>query len=77
MMQVYNNLTIEELLYKIEAMTTIPFKQISLKVVEDTVIRRIDRQIKNVYNPNVKNTLKDVKVVDNTSILVETKEEDD
>lgn len=56
-------------------MTTIPAPQISLKVVEDTVIRRIDRQIYNRENPTVKNTLKDVKVGDNTAILVEMKDE--
>lgn len=39
------------------------------------MIRRIDRLIVNQENPNIKNTLKDVKVGDNSAILVEMKDE--
>ena len=68
---------LEELMYKIESMTTIPFKEISLKVVEETMIRRIDRQIFNRDNPTIKNTLKDLKIIENSAILVEKKDENE
>lgn len=56
-------------------MTSIPAPQVSLKVVDDTMIRRIDRQIWNMENPTIKNTLRDLKIGDNTAILVEMKDE--
>jgi hypothetical protein len=39
--------------------------------------RRIDKMTKNLDNPNILNTLKDLKVMDNAGILVETKSEDE
>jgi hypothetical protein len=45
-----------------------------VKIVEDTVIRRIDRKLVSVDNPTIKNTLKDLKIVDNSAILVEMKD---
>ena len=45
-----------------------------MKVVEDTVIRRVDRKFVSVDNPTIKNTLKDLKIVDNSAILVEMKD---
>ena len=45
-----------------------------MKIVEDTVIRRIDRKLVSVDNPTIKNTLKDLKIVDNSAILVEMKD---
>lgn len=39
--------------------------------------RRIDRQTRNLDNPNILNTLRDLKVNDNAGILVETKNEDE
>ena len=45
-----------------------------MKVVEDTVIRRVDRKLVSVDNPTIKNTLKDLKIVDNSAILVEMKD---
>jgi len=47
---------------------------LSVKVVEDTVIRRIDRKIYNVDNPKIKNTLKELKVVENSALLIELKD---
>jgi len=38
------------------------------------VIRRIDRKLVNVDNPTIKNTLKDLKIIDNSAILVELKD---
>lgn len=73
--KVYNNILLEEFIRKVEEMTSIPAPQVSLKVVDDTMIRRIDRQIWNIDDPNVKNTLRDLKIVDNTAILVEMKDE--
>jgi hypothetical protein len=52
-------------------MTTIPTNQMSLKVVEENLIRRIDKHIYNQDNPDKMNTLKDVKIVENTALLVE------
>ena len=45
-----------------------------MKVVEDTVIRRVDRKLVSIDNPTIKNTLKDLKIVDNSAILVEMKD---
>jgi len=45
-----------------------------IKVVEDTMIRRIDRKVFNSDNPNLKNTLKDLKILDNSALLVELKD---
>lgn len=64
---------LEDLLKKISDITTIPLNQISLKVVEESLIRRIDKQINNADNPTKKNTLKDVKLIDNTALLVEVR----
>ena len=49
-------------------------KTISVKVVEDTVIRRVDRKVVNAENPTIKNRLKDLKIVENTALLVEIKD---
>lgn len=49
-------------------------KSISIKVVEDTVIRRIDRQVYNKDNPNIKNRLSDLKVVDGSALMIELKD---
>lgn len=38
------------------------------------MIRRIDRKLVNVDNLTIKNTLKDLKIVDNSAILVEMKD---
>ncbi|CDW84271.1 ubiquitin carboxyl-terminal hydrolase 40 [Stylonychia lemnae] len=73
--KLYNNTTIADFLNIVESTTSIPVAQICLKVVEDTVIRRIDRQLKNADNPNILNTLRDLKIVDNAAILVEMKDE--
>ena len=53
-----------------------PFK-VSLKVYEDTVIRRIDRLIYKQSDPSEKNTLKDLKVIDNSAILVEERDQNE
>lgn len=45
-----------------------------VKVVEDTMIRRIDRKVYNSDNPNIKNSLKDLKIIDNSALLVELKD---
>jgi hypothetical protein len=45
-----------------------------IKIVEDTMIRRIDRKVFNSDNPNLKNTLKDLKILDNSALLVELKD---
>ena len=71
---VYNNLSLDELLHRISEMTYIEYKQISLKVIEDTVIRRIDRKVHNVDNPTIKTTLRELKIVDNSALLVELKD---
>jgi methylthioribose-1-phosphate isomerase len=42
--------------------------------VEDTVIRRIDRQKYNKDDPSIKNRLIELKVVDGSAILVEEKD---
>lgn len=45
-----------------------------MKVVEDTVIRRVDRKLVSVDNATIKNTVKDLKMIDNSAILVEMKD---
>lgn len=42
--------------------------------MEDTVIRRVDRKLVSADNHTIKNTLKDLKIVDNSAILVEMKD---
>ena len=75
--KVYNNLTLVDFLKKIEEITTIPASNIVLRVSEETLTRRVDRMTKNLDNPNILNTLKDLKIMDNAGILVETKSEDE
>ena len=62
---------LEEFLNKLQDITGIPAKSQCLKVVEENLIRRVDRQIYNKENPTVKNTLKDLKIMDNSAILLE------
>lgn len=64
----------EDLLLQIGGLTEQESKAISVKVVEDTVIRRVDRQILNKDNPTIKNKLSDLKIVDNSALLVELKD---
>jgi hypothetical protein len=54
--------------------TQLEEKSFSVKVVEDTVIRRVDRKLVNQDNPTIKNTLKDLKIFDNSAILIELKD---
>ena len=42
-LKVYNNMLLEELMRMIEALSSIELKKQSVKVIEDTVIRRVDR----------------------------------
>jgi len=72
--RVYNNLCLGDLIDKIGEITQIEAKQLSVKVVEDTIIRRVDRKIVNQDNPTIKNTLKDLKIIDNSALLVELKD---
>ena len=48
-----------------------------MKVCEDTIVRRIDRQLLNRDNPNIKNTLKDLRIVDNSALLVEMRDQNE
>lgn len=50
-LKVYNNELLDDFLSRIESMTSIPKASLMLKIAEDTVIRRIDRQIRNIDNP--------------------------
>lgn len=43
--QLYSNTLLEELMDKVEALTSIPKSMQSLKVNEENLIRRVDRQI--------------------------------
>ena len=53
------------------------FAGLSVKVIEETIIRRIDRRVMNIDNPTIFNTLKDLKIVDNSALLVEEKTEEE
>jgi len=72
--KVYNNLPLDDLIQHISLITQVEGKTLMIKVVEDTMIRRIDRKVFNSDNPNLKNTLKDLKIVDNSALLVELKD---
>jgi hypothetical protein len=72
--KVYNNLPLEDLIHHISLLTQLEAKTLMIKVVEDTMIRRIDRKLLNADNPNLKNTCKDLKLIDNTALLVELKD---
>lgn len=76
-LQEYNNLLLEDLIQKISDITSFPVKQILLKVIEENLIRRIDRQIYNQNDPNKKNTLKDIKLTDNAALMVDMKSEEE
>jgi hypothetical protein len=73
-LKVYNNINLEELIQLIAFRINLEPQKISVKVVEDTVIRRVDRLKFNKENPNVKNTLRDLKIVENSALLIEGKE---
>ena len=72
--KVYNNSPLDDLIQRISLMTELEAKQLMIKIVEDTMIRRIDRKVYNQDNPNIKNTLKDLKIIDNSALLVELKD---
>jgi hypothetical protein len=67
----------DDFLAHIASITHKDVKTISVKVVEDTIIRRIDRKVYNQDNPNLKNRIKDLKIVDNSAILVEEKSKEE
>jgi hypothetical protein len=46
-LRVYNNLVLEDFINRVGELTQIEAKQLSIKVVEDTVIRRVDRKTLN------------------------------
>lgn len=52
-------------------MTGLDKNKINAKVVEENLIRRIDRQIHNKDNPTLLNTLYDLKIVDNSALLLD------
>ena len=64
----------EDLIQRISQVTQLDGHTISVKVVEDTVIRRVDRKLVHADNPTIKNTLKDLKIIDNSALLVELKD---
>ena len=72
-LQVYDNMNVDDFIYQISLKVDKQAKLLSVKVVEDTVIRRIDRRVMNIDNPNIKNTLKNLKIIDNSALLVEEK----
>jgi hypothetical protein len=45
--KVYNNLPLDDLIHRISLMTELEAKQLMIKIVEDTMIRRIDRKVYN------------------------------
>jgi len=73
-LKVYNNLCMEDLIFKISHVTQLEPNTLSVKVVEDTVIRRVDRKLVSIDNPTIKNTLRDLKIVDNSALLIELKD---
>ena len=64
----------DDLIQRISVVTQLEAKTLMVKVVEDTMIRRIDRKVFNPDNPNIKNTLKELKIIDNSALLVELKD---
>ena len=74
LLKVYNNLCMEDLIFKISHVTQLEPNTLSVKVVEDTVIRRVDRKLVSIDNPTIKNTLRDLKIVDNSALLIELKD---
>jgi hypothetical protein len=77
LLKLYDNCFMDDFLAQIASITHKDVKTISVKVVEDTVIRRIDRKVYNQDNPNLKNRIKDLKIVDNSAILVEEKSKEE
>ena len=75
--QVFNNINLVALMEKFQTITGVPANKQSIKVVDENLIRRIDRQIYNKDTPSVLNTLKDLKITDNAAILLEVKNDDE
>lgn len=75
LLKLYSNELLEDFLSRLESLTSIPKNSLMLKIAEDTMIRRIDRQTRSADNPSILNTLRDVKVGDGTVILIEMKDD--
>lgn len=75
--QVYNCMLMDAFLALLAVKIDRDISTVTVKVVEDTVIRRIEKRVMNIYNPNVKNTLRDLKIVDNTALLIEEKSQEE
>ena len=69
---IYSNMTVEDFMTSLESFSALESSQMKLRVVEETLTRRIDT--KTLNEELLPNTLKDVKVVHNTQFLLETKD---
>ena len=75
--QVYNSMPMDAFLALLSVKIGREISTVTVKVVEDTLIRRIDKRVMNIDNPNIKNTLRDLKIVDNSALLIEEKSEEE
>jgi len=71
----YNTLTINSLMDRITDRIGLERAAIKAKVLEENTIRRIDNKLKDKGNRSRWTTLQDLKIVDNTPIQIEVKEE--
>lgn len=69
-MNVYSNMLLESFISHFEGLLGIPFDQICIKVADDTQIRRVEKLTVDAKTGN-KTTLNDVKIQENSAILVE------
>ena len=69
---VYSNTTVEEFMKSLEGFSGLKSSEMKLRVVEETLSRRIDT--KTLNEELLPNSLKDVKVLHNTQFLLETKD---
>ena len=76
-LQVYDNMRMDYFFSLLSSKIKKDFAGLSVKVIEETIIRRIDRRVMNIDNPTIFNTLKDLKIVDNSALLVEEKTEEE
>ena len=75
--QVYNSMPMDDFLALLSVKIDRDISTVTVKVVEETLIRRIDKRVMNIDNPNVKNTLRDLKIVDNSALLIEEKSQEE
>jgi len=70
-------LSLDEFLDLLALLTHQEKDKLKVKVIEESIVRRVDKLIYNLQDPNKLNNLKDLKIVDNSALLIEIKTDQD